>query len=119
MHFNHHLDLLTVLQSDWYDSPDNYNYQIKHQSDIDTSEWPSIGNEYSQEFRCHCGREYKSKGSLADHRRWECGKDPSFQCPYCEYRAKRKKHLKRHVLCVHKVPFTIEQADMTRIQCIK
>lgn len=71
-----------------------------------------------QLFRCDCGREYKSKGSLSDHRRWECGKIPSFQCPYCEYCAKRKKHLRRHVLHVHKLPFTLEQADQSRIQFI-
>jgi uncharacterized C2H2 Zn-finger protein len=29
--------------------------------------------------------------------RWECGKDPQFQCPYCPQRSKQKMHIIRHV----------------------
>lgn len=58
-----------------------------------------------RQFVCYCGRRYKSKGSLTDHQRWECGKEPTFQCSFCFYCAKRKKHLRRHVLCVHKMSF--------------
>lgn len=119
-------DLLDAIHSNWYDDTlDNYNYEINHGGgggDEKTSsnlEISKVCNGETQLFYCHCGREYKSKGSLTDHRRWECGKNPSFQCPYCEYCAKRKKHLRRHVLCVHKVPFTLEQADMARIEVIE
>lgn len=72
-------------------------------STIMTSFSDPLGGE--RRFSCACGRMYKSKGSLTDHQRWECGKDPTFQCPYCEYCAKRKKHLRRHVICVHKKAF--------------
>lgn len=118
-------DLLDVLHSDWYDTPDNYNYEIDHSIGDKSKSKSSNGsgstacNRKVRLFYCQCGREYKSKGSLSDHLRWECGKNPSFQCPYCEYCAKRKKHLRRHVLCVHKVPFTLEQADMARIEVIE
>lgn len=111
-------DLLDVLKSEWFDSPDNYSYQIDHQMD-NSKNWSADFNDDRQMYQCDCGREYKSKGSLTDHRRWECGKVPSFQCPYCEYCAKRKKHLRRHVHGVHKLPFTLEEADQARIQFIE
>lgn len=125
-----------MLKSDWFDSPDNYNYEIAHNFCGGTDDNPKkakrstnasttaaasytvLKRDGVQMYRCHCGREYRSKGSLSDHRRWECGKDPSFQCPYCSYCAKRKKHLRRHVLCVHKLPFTLEQAEMAHIECV-
>lgn len=105
-------DLLEVLKSDWFDSPDNYSYEVNHMNDLSTTSSSSTqGFSFAdplceeRKFFCTCGRTYKSKGSLTDHQRWECGKDPTFQCPYCEYCAKRKKHLRRHVICVHKKAF--------------
>lgn len=54
-------------------------------------------------FSCQdCGRIYKLKSSLRNHRKWECGKEPQFQCPYCSYRAKQKMHVARHIERVHK-----------------
>ncbi|CAO1421400.1 unnamed protein product [Diamesa serratosioi] len=45
-------------------------------------------------FTCpDCGRMYKLKSSLRNHQKWECGKEPQFQCPYCVYRAKQKMHI--------------------------
>lgn len=42
-------------------------------------------------FTCpDCGRMYKLKSSLRNHQKWECGKEPQFQCPYCVYRAKQR-----------------------------
>lgn len=49
-----------------------------------------------------CGRVYKLKSSLRNHRKWECGKEPQFKCPYCSYKAKQKMHLVRHLDRVHK-----------------
>ncbi|KAF2892743.1 hypothetical protein ILUMI_13427, partial [Ignelater luminosus] len=49
-----------------------------------------------------CGRTYKLKSSLRNHRKWECGKEPQFKCPYCAYKAKQKMHLVRHLDRVHK-----------------
>lgn len=102
-----HLDadelLMELKSSSWYDdTPDNYGYEIKHNSnELKSRYWTSTANDGTQQFHCHFGREYKTTGSLTDHQRWECGKVPSFQCPYCDYCAKRKKHLRRHVICVH------------------
>lgn len=49
-----------------------------------------------------CGRVYKLKSSLRNHQKWECGKDPQFQCPFCVYRAKQKMHIGRHMERMHK-----------------
>lgn len=57
-------------------------------------------------FSCpDCGRMYKLKSSLRNHQKWECGKDPQFQCPYCVYRAKQKMHIGRHMERMHKEKF--------------
>uniref|UniRef100_A0A146L5Z3 Longitudinals lacking protein, isoforms A/B/D/L n=1 Tax=Lygus hesperus TaxID=30085 RepID=A0A146L5Z3_LYGHE len=49
-----------------------------------------------------CGRHYKLKSSLRNHQKWECGKEPQFQCPYCNYRAKQKMHVARHIERMHR-----------------
>lgn len=57
-------------------------------------------------FACpECGRMYKLKSSLRNHQKWECGKEPQFQCPYCVYRAKQKMHIGRHMERMHKEKF--------------
>ncbi|XP_015178616.1 PREDICTED: zinc finger protein 768-like [Polistes dominula] len=54
-------------------------------------------------FNCpSCGRVYKLKSSLRNHQKWECGKEPQFQCPHCVYRAKQKMHIARHMERMHK-----------------
>lgn len=56
-----------------------------------------------QGYTCtDCGRVYKLKSSLRNHQKWECGKDPQFQCPFCVYRAKQKMHIGRHMERMHK-----------------
>lgn len=54
-------------------------------------------------FACKiCGRAYKRKSSLYNHRRWECGKEPQFKCAYCPYKGKQKIHFIMHVMAKHK-----------------
>ncbi|XP_056648393.1 longitudinals lacking protein, isoforms A/B/D/L isoform X8 [Diorhabda carinulata] len=54
-----------------------------------------------------CGKTYKVKSSLTNHKKWECGKEPRFKCPYCDYKAKQKVHLTRHLRKLHKI-FSID-----------
>ncbi|KAG8259280.1 hypothetical protein J6590_014749 [Homalodisca vitripennis] len=55
-----------------------------------------------QKFGCgECGRSYKYKQTLVHHQRFECGKEPMFQCPHCPHRAKQKSNLKTHVMLRH------------------
>jgi uncharacterized C2H2 Zn-finger protein len=53
-------------------------------------------------FQCtQCGKVYMSKGSLTRHLKFECGKEPQFQCPHCPLRTKRKSSLMTHIYCKH------------------
>lgn len=59
-------------------------------------------------FICDCGRKYGYKKSFLLHKRHECGKPPSYACPHCPFKTKRKASLQLHVRCVHKdMSFTI------------
>lgn len=69
------------------------------------------------EFPCpDCGRLYKLKSSLRNHQKWECGKEPQFQCPFCAYRAKQKMHIGRHLERMHK---DIVQLDLNKAPFLK
>ncbi|XP_014217571.1 Krueppel-related zinc finger protein 1-like [Copidosoma floridanum] len=48
-----------------------------------------------------CGKSYVFQQSLNRHRRYECGLDPRFLCPYCNYKSKQQTHIKEHVVRKH------------------
>ncbi|XP_024080857.1 telomere zinc finger-associated protein-like [Cimex lectularius] len=48
-----------------------------------------------------CWKTYKYQRSLSRHRKFECGKLPSFYCPFCSHKSKLKEHLKSHVMMKH------------------
>ncbi|XP_071449190.1 longitudinals lacking protein, isoforms A/B/D/L isoform X5 [Hetaerina americana] len=53
-------------------------------------------------FTCpRCEKTYQLRSSLNRHLRWECGKEPRFQCVLCSYRSKHKSHVVRHVKFAH------------------
>lgn len=61
---------------------------------------------HSATFECRdCGKHYRHSNNLHRHRRFECGKEPQFMCPYCKYKAKLKDNLKKHVVYKHKAKF--------------
>lgn len=53
-------------------------------------------------YRCN-NKSYRNKGSLKRHLIYECGMEPQFICTVaeCNYRCKRKDHLKLHSLIKH------------------
>lgn len=53
-----------------------------------------------QRFACDCGKSYRSEASFRFHQ-YECGKEPAFGCPYCDYRAMRNTTLTKHVKSKH------------------
>lgn len=54
--------------------------------------------------RCDgCPRSYRWVKSLIRHQRMECGKKPQFHCSFCEYQAKHKSSLVKHVALKHRV----------------
>ncbi|CAH1397766.1 unnamed protein product [Nezara viridula] len=73
----------------------NYHLSRKHSGDNKRSaeEFP---------YLCPtCGNRYKSSTQLCRHRRWECGKEPMFQCQLCikkfHHRHGLKQHMKLHI----------------------
>lgn len=61
--------------------------------------------EVDSKFQCPtCLRIYKHSRNLWRHQKYECGKLPSFFCPYCTYACKRKSQLEEHIEGFHKVP---------------
>ncbi|XP_049957667.1 zinc finger protein 2-like [Schistocerca serialis cubense] len=53
-------------------------------------------------YRCHqCYRSYARKGSLARHLKFECGRDPQFECSICHQRIKHKSSLVQHMAVKH------------------
>lgn len=48
-----------------------------------------------------CGRSYKMKGDLSRHQRFECGRKPSFGCPYCSKCCNHEFHLRNHIRRIH------------------
>lgn len=53
-------------------------------------------------YACYkCLRVYKRKGTLKRHLRVECGKEKSFQCPFCGQSYYYKQELKIHCFAKH------------------
>lgn len=53
-------------------------------------------------YECpNCDKVYNAKKNLARHMNLECGKEPQFMCPYCEYRNHRRNEIKKHVRNKH------------------
>lgn len=52
-----------------------------------------------------CGKQYKRACSLTRHRKFECGKEPQFQCPEikCSFRCKQPGNLKLHCVRRHNI----------------
>ncbi|PSN32894.1 hypothetical protein C0J52_13316 [Blattella germanica] len=51
-----------------------------------------------------CGKVYRWKRTLQYHVRFECGKEPKFQCPYCPLKSKRKGNIAAHIKYLHQKP---------------
>lgn len=53
-------------------------------------------------FKCgKCLRNYNSKYTLRRHEMYECGKEPRFQCPFCQRKAKQKSNIQQHISMCH------------------
>ncbi|VEN64375.1 unnamed protein product [Callosobruchus maculatus] len=51
-------------------------------------------------YKCRtCGKIYKHRQTLYNHARYECGKEPSFQCEYCPYNGCVEVHIEENDCC--------------------
>ena len=48
-----------------------------------------------------CKKSYRYKEGLYNHQKYECGKEPQFQCPHCHHKTKHKGNLKSHIISKH------------------
>lgn len=70
---------------------------------------------YTVRHNCpDCGKSYKWRHNMLQHRKRDCGKPPNFLCPYCEYGSRQKNNLTRHVLSQHKNHFATYFEDFHR-----
>lgn len=55
-----------------------------------------------QRYFCkNCNKSYKHKRHLSSHLRYECGKEPSFECTLCKKKYFQKYTLNAHVRQTH------------------
>lgn len=64
----------------------------------------SSDTDNSVRFPCpnhNCGRAFNWKRNLTRHLKYECGLQPRFKCPYCDYYGKLKGNVSKHLLRRH------------------
>ncbi|XP_008207163.1 zinc finger protein 771-like [Nasonia vitripennis] len=53
-------------------------------------------------FGCpKCSRSFTVKGNMTRHLKYECGQQPRFQCPYCDFRSKQTSNVMSHIRTKH------------------
>jgi uncharacterized Zn-finger protein len=58
--------------------------------------------QHNKPFRCpQCPRGFTVKGNMTRHLKYECGQQPRFQCPYCEFRSKQTSNVMSHIRSRH------------------
>lgn len=62
-------------------------------------------DQFAKLFICpnSCGRQYKYKGDLHRHWKYECGREKQFKCSECPKAFGRRSTLKTHIGIVHKI----------------
>jgi hypothetical protein len=89
---------VAVAKSSLIQTPPEPCSQGRRIHQFSSSEGPGV-------FSCKtCGKVYRWKRTLLYHVRFECGKEPMFQCPYCPLRSKRKGNISAHVKYLHRKP---------------
>ncbi|VEN38444.1 unnamed protein product, partial [Callosobruchus maculatus] len=73
----------------------------------------------STRYTCdQCGRSYKHKTNLCNHKREECGKPPSYFCPVCRKGFKKKQHLQRHLVVHQESEFINANVDQETLKSL-
>jgi uncharacterized Zn-finger protein len=92
----------TVARGEVFANVDPSDFVVVKKESKSTSKKRSTATRARGVFPCErCTRSYVRKDSLQRHLQWECGKEPTFQCPFCPQRCKRKAHQIRHIRRQH------------------
>lgn len=65
----------------------------EHSTSRQSANFQILGTSYSCQ---NCGKSYNAKRNLMRHLKVECGKDPQFGCPFCDYKNHRKNEMRKH-----------------------
>nr|CAI5865337.1 unnamed protein product [Callosobruchus analis] len=81
--------------------------------------WQRMSLLLSTRYTCdQCGRSYKHKTNLCNHKREECGKPPSYFCPVCRKGFKKKQHLQRHLVVHQESEFINANVDQETLKSL-
>lgn len=74
---------------------------------LDGEMWLAASRNKSFRYPCpnQCGKMYIQRGSLTQHLKWECGKEPQFSCTMCFKKFSLRSNLQRHITLVHRLFF--------------
>lgn len=78
-------------------SPSTRNVKSITKDEMSKMKNPSVDN---SAYLCECGKPYRTEASLRFHK-YECGRPPTFVCPYCNYVGKRNTTLRKHIKARH------------------
>lgn len=101
-YFNHRCFTISDLASVSWAVRRPFNTSTRRMLGSNNSE-PGVCNYSNKGFHCtKCFKIYRHRTNLLRHLRLECGKEPNFQCQYCQHRSKRKSNLMLHIRNLHK-----------------
>ena len=83
---------------------DHFNSATRYllSSDSVSDVWSYSNTKTVGSFPCvTCGRQYRRLKALMAHVKYECGKAPQFQCPYCYHRFTQNSSLRAHIRRKH------------------
>ncbi|XP_068976265.1 uncharacterized protein LOC117160031 isoform X42 [Bombus vancouverensis nearcticus] len=63
---------------------------------------PGQTDQVQRYFCPRCCSSFSKKANMLTHFRYECGKEPRFQCPYCGKRDRKSSNTYRHIRTYHK-----------------
>lgn len=63
--------------------------------------WSNQPDQVQRYFCPRCCSSFSKKANMLTHFRYECGKEPRFQCPYCGKRDRKSSNTYRHIRTYH------------------
>ncbi|XP_018310304.1 longitudinals lacking protein, isoforms N/O/W/X/Y isoform X10 [Mycetomoellerius zeteki] len=95
-------ETLALQSLDWKKISEQQHRQQQQQQQQFSQRQQSFPQQPMQGHVCKdCGKTYKQRNALWRHFKYECGKSPRFQCPYCRYRTKQRSNMSSHIKHKH------------------